>query len=67
MVVLPWLPLTAITVLYRSEIAKNSSSFGLSKASDIYAKNIKEYKTGYFAFDAYLCGHKSCPYIRRLQ
>lgn len=37
---------------------KNSSSFGLSKASDIYAKNIKEYKTGYFAFDAYLCGHK---------
>lgn len=37
---------------------KNISTFGLTRASDIYAKNIKEYKTGYFSFDAYLCGHR---------
>lgn len=37
---------------------KNVSSFGLSKKSDLYAKNIKEYKPGYFKFDVYLCGHK---------
>ncbi len=36
-----------------SEIAvlENSATFGISENSDIYAKNIKEYKKGYFQFD----------------
>lgn len=32
------------------------ASFGLKESDDVYAKNIKEYKTGYFSFDAYFGG-----------
>lgn len=34
----------------------NSVSFGLNSKNDIYAKNIKEYKAGYFSFDAIMGG-----------
>ncbi len=34
------------------------STFGKLKKSDVYAKNIREYKPGYFGFDAYFCGYK---------
>lgn len=37
---------------------ENASTFGETKKSDIYAKNVKEYKTGYFSFDTYICGYK---------
>lgn len=43
-----------------SEILKleNTLSFGFSKKADMYAKNIKEYKNGYFSFDAMFLSYK---------
>ena len=32
---------------------ENTASFGLDKTNDVYAKNIVEYKPGFYAFDAY--------------
>lgn len=42
-----------------AEILKleNTLSFGISKKADIYAKNIKEYKKGYYSFDAVFLGY----------
>lgn len=36
---------------------ENTLTFGLSKKSSIYAKNIKEYKKGYYSFDAVFLSH----------
>ncbi len=37
---------------------KNVSTFGQGVSNDIYAKNIKEYKPGYYAFDVYFSRHR---------
>ncbi len=37
---------------------ENTLSFGFSKKADVYAKNIKEYKKGYYRFDAMFLGYK---------
>ena len=45
--------------LNSKEIIKkeNTLTFGLDKKSDVYAKNIKEYKRCYYSFDAVFLGH----------
>ena len=43
-----------------AEILKleNTLSFGFSKKADVYAKNIREYKKGYYTFDVMFLSHK---------
>lgn len=36
---------------------ENTLTFGLCKKADIYAKNIKEYRKGYYSFDAVFLSH----------
>lgn len=39
-------------------LMENSATFGFDENSDIYAKNIKEYKSGFFSFDVVFEGWK---------